>query len=226
MPISVNLSRKSIYNPHLFEEIVALTSEHGIEPALFRIEVTESAYMDNAAQLIQTVKKLQEHGYPVLMDDFGSGYSSFNTLKDIPVNMLKVDMKFMEGFENGGRVGTILASILRMTKWLGIPVIAEGVETVEQYEFLRSIGCDYTQGFYFARPMSYTDFEKHLQGQPKILPEIATSFSAQDVNEVMGGDHLFDRVMGDIMDAYAIYEFHSNNLEVVRASELLQVVRL
>lgn len=218
LPISVNLSRKSVYNPHLFDEIVALTDRYGVVPHLFRIEVTESAYMDNAAQLIQTVSNLQEHGFLVLMDDFGSGYSSFNTLKDIPVDMLKVDMKFMEGFENDGRVGTILTSILRMTKWLGIPVIAEGVETAAQYEFLRSLGCDYAQGFYFARPMAYQDFESHLAGALRVIPDEHTSFEAEDVNDIMGAGRLFSRVMDDMLDAYAIYEFRNDALEVVRAN--------
>lgn len=152
------------------------------------------------------------------MDDFGSGYSSFNTLKDIPVDILKVDMKFMDGFEKGGRVGTILASILRMTKWLDIPVVAEGVETVEQCDFLRSIGCDYTQGFYFARPMPYDKFEEHLASKPTILPEEDTGFEAQDISDVMGGGHLFDRVMDEVLDAYAIYEFSQDKLEAIRAS--------
>lgn len=218
LPISVNLSRRSVYNPHLFEDIVELVERHHVPPSLFRIEVTESAYIDNAAQLISTVKKLQDYGFPVLMDDFGSGYSSFNTLKDIPVDMLKIDMKFMEGFEQGGRIGTILASILRMTKWLGIPVIAEGVETTEQYEYLRSIGCDYTQGFLFARPMPYSAFEEHLEGPTTLVPEEETSFDIKDVNDVMGCGRLFNRVMDDVLDAYCIYEFRDDSLEAVRAS--------
>lgn len=219
MPISVNFSRKSLFNPYVYEQVVALTEEHCIDPSLFRIEVTESAYMDNAAQLIETVEKLQAYGYPVLLDDFGSGYSSFNTLKDIPVDILKIDMKFMEGFENGGRVGTILASILRMTKWLGIPVIAEGVETVDQYEFLRSIGCEFNQGFYFARPMRYEDFERHISELPQETnPEKAT-YTAGDVDEIMGAGGLFDRVLNEVTDAYAIYEFHDGRLEIVRVNE-------
>jgi EAL domain-containing protein (putative c-di-GMP-specific phosphodiesterase class I) len=219
IPISVNLSRKSVYDPNLVESIVGLLRRYEIEPRLFRNEVTESAYIDNATQLIKTVEDLQRYGFTVLMDDFGSGYSSFNTLKDIPVDILKIDMKFMEGFERGGRVGVILASVLRMTKWLGIPVIAEGVETLEQYEFLHSIGCDYTQGFYFARPMPYDEFEEHVAGLPKAAITSPARFHVDDVVAALGSGHLFDRVMDDILDAYAVYEFNASALETVRGSE-------
>ncbi|MCH3943813.1 MAG: EAL domain-containing protein [Atopobiaceae bacterium] len=219
IPISVNLSRKSVYDPNLVESIVGLLRRYEIEPRLFRNEVTESAYIDNATQLIKTVEDLQRYGFTVLMDDFGNGYSSFNTLKDIPVDILKIDMKFMEGFERGGRVGVILASVLRMTKWLGIPVIAEGVETLEQYEFLHSIGCDYTQGFYFARPMPYDEFEEHVAGLPKAAITSPARFHVDDVVAALGSGHLFDRVMDDILDAYAVYEFNASALETVRGSE-------
>ena len=220
LPISVNLSRKSLYDPGLYDKIVSLTDRHDINPALFRLEITESAYMDNAEQLIETVLKLQEHGYPVLMDDFGSGYSSLNTLREIPVDILKLDMKFMEGFEQGGRVGTIVASMLRMAKWLGVPVVAEGVETVEQYEFLRSVGCEYTQGFYFARPMPREDFEVFIANPHVPTPHEASTLPVGDINTIMGGSPLFDRIAHNIFDAVAVYEYAEGDiLELVRAND-------
>ena len=128
-PISVNISRMSLYDTNLFETISGITDKYNIDPQYFRIEITESAYNDNPAQLLETVGKLREKCYPVLMDDFGSGYSSLNTLKDIPIDILKLDMKFMQGFEKNGKVGTIVTSVSRMAKWLNIPMLAEGVET-------------------------------------------------------------------------------------------------
>ncbi len=162
LPISVNVSRRNLYDPHLFDDIMELTQRYDVPPSLLRLEVTESAYMDDPGQLIETVEKLQAQGFPVLMDDFGSGYSSFNSFKDLPVDILKMDMKFMKDFEHGGRVSIIVASIIEMARKLGIGVVAEGVETVEQYQFLREMGCDYIQGFYFARPMSYPEFSEYM----------------------------------------------------------------
>ncbi|MBQ9068466.1 MAG: EAL domain-containing protein, partial [Eggerthellaceae bacterium] len=217
VPISVNLSRKSLYDPNICDKITDLTKSYGVEPELFRIEITESAYMDNASQLIATVKQLQERGHTVLMDDFGSGYSSLNTLREIPVDVLKMDMKFMEGFERGGRVGTIMTSVLRMAKWLGIPVIAEGVETYEEYEFLRSIGCEYTQGFYLARPMTYEDFENHLSNDQAVLAHKRSEFSEELVNEIMG-DTPLPHVFATLFDGIALFEFRGDGVEVLRAT--------
>ncbi len=219
LPISVNLSRKSLYDPHLYDNIVSLTDEYDIDPEFFRIEITESAYMDDAEQLIETVLKLQEHGFPVLMDDFGSGYSSLNTLKEIPVDVLKMDMRFMEGFERGGRVGTIMASVLRMAKWLGVPVVAEGVETVEQYEFLRTLGCEYTQGFYFAKPMPREEFEEFIKSPRVSETNLGVAYSEGNIDDIMGGCPMFDQFVENAFDGAAVYEYHiDGKLELIRAS--------
>ena len=162
IPISVNLSRRSIFSASVFDEIVALVEKYDIKPHLFRIEVTESSYTETIDLVIAMVKRLQDYGFTVLMDDFGSGYSSFNAFSDIPVNILKADMVFMQNLESNPRVASIFTSIVSMAHSLGVPVIAEGVETEEQYEFLRSVGCDYAQGYYCARPMDLDAFEAHV----------------------------------------------------------------
>ena len=162
IPISVNLSRRSIFSSSVFDEIVALVEKYDIKPHLFRIEVTESSYTETIDLVIAMVKRLQDYGFTVLMDDFGSGYSSFNAFSDIPVNILKADMVFMQNLEANPRVASIFTSIVSMAHSLGVPVIAEGVETEEQYEFLRSVGCDYAQGYYCARPMDPDAFEAHV----------------------------------------------------------------
>ncbi|MDO4545781.1 MAG: EAL domain-containing protein [Bacillota bacterium] len=161
IPISVNASRRTLYDRDFCSKVNAITEKYGVEPHLLKIEITETAYTDNPQQLLEIVNELKEVGYPILMDDFGSGYSSFNILKDIPIDMLKIDLKFLEGFEKGGKVGTILTSVLRMARWLGISVIAEGVETDEQRAFLKSITCDFIQGFVFSKPMPVAEFNKY-----------------------------------------------------------------
>ncbi len=160
MPISVNVSRVSVYNPNLVDLICSLVDSYGIPLDLFQLELTESAYTTNPYLIRETMKKLQDHGFTILMDDFGSGYSSLNVLKDIAVDVLKIDMKFMEEAEIPGRSENILASVVNMAQRLEMPVIAEGVEKKSQVDFLKGIGCEYVQGFYFAKPMPSDEYEQ------------------------------------------------------------------
>lgn len=160
MPISVNVSRVSVYNPNLVEMICSLVESYDIPQDLFQLELTESAYTTNPFLIRETMKKLQERGFTILMDDFGSGYSSLNVLKDIAVDVLKIDMKFMEEAEIPGRSENILASVVNMAQRLEMPVIAEGVEKKSQVDFLKGIGCEYVQGFYFAKPMPSDEYEQ------------------------------------------------------------------
>ncbi len=159
-PISVNISRVSLYNKDVADVIHGLVKKYGIDPALLHLELTESAYTGNLEMIKQTMSRLQAYGFCILMDDFGSGYSSLNTLKDIVVDILKIDMNFLLNSEVPGRGENILASVVYMAKCLGMPVIAEGVERESQAAFLRSIGCDYVQGYYFAKPMSLEEYEQ------------------------------------------------------------------
>lgn len=169
VPLSVNISRRDIYRTDLAEHITELVKKYGLKPAQLRLEITESAYMENPEQLISVVNAFHKAGFSVEMDDFGSGYSSLNTLKDVPVDTLKLDMKFLVRSSDTGRGGNILTSIVRMAHWLRLPVIAEGVETKEQAEFLKSISCLYMQGYFFAKPMPEDEFERLLKaGTPDI----------------------------------------------------------
>lgn len=220
-PISVNISRMSLYNPKLFENIKQLTDKYEIEPKYFRIEITESAYNDNPAQLLETVGKLRGKCYPILMDDFGSGYSSLNTLKDIPIDLLKLDMKFMEGFEKSGRVGTIVTSVARMSKWLNVPMLAEGVETKQQYEFLRSIGCAYIQGYYFSKAISEEDFTA-LIAKEEVTPEgsqLEDYGMGEEINEILGHNQVISKLIGGIFGGLGIYELVDGKMEVIRVNE-------
>ena len=157
--ISVNISPRDLYALDIFEFHVNLVDEYGISAKNLRLEITESAIINDLKQHISLVERLQEAGFEVEMDDFGSAYSSFNMLKDICVDALKIDMKFLGETENEERSHEILKSIVDLSKKLNMKTIAEGVETEQQLQFLRSVNCDIYQGYYFAKPMSTADFE-------------------------------------------------------------------
>lgn len=168
VPVSVNVSRLEFYDPNLCRSIIDLTERYRLEPGMMRLEITESAYTDNPQQLLAAMKEFQNYGFQVLMDDFGSGYSSLNMLKDVPVDILKMDMKFLENQGISGRGPEILASLVRMAKKLGMHTIAEGIETKEQGDFLRSVGCEYGQGYYYARPMPADAFTNLLMARENV----------------------------------------------------------
>lgn len=182
-PVSVNVSRVNLYNPNLSKIIIELTKKYDVAPKYFNIEITESVYTDDNVMIDDITSQLRNNGFTILMDDFGSGYSSLNVLKDVQVDMLKMDMMFMFKAKYDGRAETIISSVIRMAKWLNIPVIAEGVDKAEQVEFLKSVGCDYIQGFYYSKPLPAADYEKLISDQEEQpVPENGTS-----VNDLLWG---------------------------------------
>lgn len=164
MYLSINISPKDIYFMDVYKIITALTEKYQISPANLKIEITETAVMENLEKELLLIEKLRAAGFVVEMDDFGSGYSSLNMLKDIQVDVLKIDMKFLEKTKDGERGRKILKMIVGLSEQLGMPVIMEGVETKEQVDFLKGIGCDMFQGYYFAKPMEVGAFEEQYMG--------------------------------------------------------------
>ena len=220
VPISVNISRRSIYDLDISYRLATLIKKYGIPSDSLRLEITESAYMDNGDLLVSTVKDLKSMGFVVMMDDFGSGYSSLNTLKDLPVDILKIDMKFMEHFENSSRAGNILTSVVRLAKWIGMPVIAEGVETKAQLDFLKSIGCDRIQGYYYSKPLPPEEFEDYLS--KKVTEEvIETSFDVDtnSFDSLFRGDFLITKLFNGVVGGIAIYEYSQSSVDLVRVND-------
>ena len=158
-PVSVNISRIDLYNPHLAEELKELVDQYGVPAQQLNLEITESAFTDHAVALQPIVEQLHRYGFCVMMDDFGSGYSSLNVLKDVDVDVLKIDMKFLSG-ESNGRSLAIIESIVRMAREIGLSVVAEGVETSQQASLLRFMGCDYAQGYLYPRPIPEAEYEE------------------------------------------------------------------
>lgn len=158
--ISVNISAKDLYELDIYDVYMNLINEYGIDPGNLKLEITESAIINDLRQHISLITRLQKAGFEVEMDDFGSAYSSFNMLKDLCVDVLKIDMKFLGETENVERSRDILCSIVDLSKKLEMKTVAEGVETEGQYDFLRETGCDIYQGYYFSKPISTEEFEK------------------------------------------------------------------
>lgn len=161
--ISVNVSRVNLYNPEFLESLVNLVEKYKIPPKYLHLELTESAFSDDARMIQNAVDYLHKAGFTILMDDFGSGYSSLNVLKDIDIDVLKIDMRFLSKGSSEERSEKILEAVIKMAKSLDMQVIAEGVEEEKQVKMLKRLGCDYIQGYYFAKPMPKKDYIKLLQ---------------------------------------------------------------
>ena len=159
IPVSVNVSRINLYDPQLPETLSGIARNAGLEQSDLRLEITESAYTDSSEQIIDMVNKLRNQGFHIEMDDFGTGYSSLNMITALPIDALKLDMKFIQAAFREQMDTRLLRAIIWMAQSLGLPIIAEGVETAEQIFSLKVLGCDYVQGYYFSRPLPPDEFE-------------------------------------------------------------------
>ncbi|MBQ3427450.1 MAG: EAL domain-containing protein [Clostridia bacterium] len=159
LPVSVNVSRVDVFNPMLCELLCEIVKNNELVPEGLLLEITESAYTDNADQIIQTVHNLRELGFKIEMDDFGCGYSSLNMLNSLPIDALKLDMTFIRNISTDKKDYRLVAIMIDIARLLGVPVIAEGVETKEQMELLKEIGCEIIQGYYFSKPLPADEFE-------------------------------------------------------------------
>jgi diguanylate cyclase (GGDEF)-like protein len=157
--ISVNISPKDFYFMDVYAEIKNLVDEFKIDPSRLRIEITETVMMNEVENRLIILNKFRKAGFLIEMDDFGSGYSSLNQLKDMPIDVLKIDMKFLSKAQDENKSNTILRNVLRLSNDLGLLSLTEGVETESQYKMLLDMGCHLFQGYYFAKPMPLKDFE-------------------------------------------------------------------
>lgn len=187
LSISVNISAKDFYLTDIYESITGLVEKYQIEPHNLKLEITETALVLNINEQMALVKRLQEKGFIVEIDDFGSGYSSLNSLKNINVDVLKLDMKFFEKTENPRRAEKIIESVVQLANNLDMPVIAEGVEELEQVEMLKKIGCHIIQGFYFAKPMPVDEYEHFADMyQSENIMDIIDDLKKRNLEELQG----------------------------------------
>ena len=162
VPVSVNVSRVDMFDTDLAGILTELLRENGLTPADLLLEITESAYTRDSSQIIERVNQLRDLGFHIEMDDFGTGYSSLSMISELPIDALKLDMIFIRTAFAGNRSTRLIEIIIDIADFLGVPVIAEGVETEEQMTALREMGCDLVQGYYFSRPVPGEAFEEFL----------------------------------------------------------------
>ena len=158
--ISVNISPKDFYFMDVVAELMKLVKEFDIDPVKLRVEITETVMAADSINMFDIINNLKEHGFIVEMDDFGSGYSSLNLLKDMNIDLIKIDMQFLKDSERNMKVGLIIKNIINMAGDLEIDTLTEGVETAKQFENLFSMGCNLYQGYYFSKPVPLDEFEK------------------------------------------------------------------
>lgn len=164
-PVSVNVSRMDIFKPEIEEIFQGLIKRYGVDPGYLHLEITESTYSDSQEQIISTVNNLRNIGFDIEMDDFGSGYSSLSMLSRMKLDVLKLDMRFVRNETAKPVENSILNDVINMAHRLNLKVVAEGVETREQMRRLQTVGCDFVQGFFLAKPMPIAEYEKLLAVQ-------------------------------------------------------------
>ncbi len=223
VPISVNLTRYDLFNRGFLERLEATRHRYDVPAKYVRIEITESSALGGSHFINEALAKLHSYGYTVEMDDFGSGYSSLNILKDINFDVIKLDMSFVKEETDGGRTGrggTILSSVVRMINWLQLPMIAEGVETMEQADFLRSIGCDYIQGYLYSRPLPEREFNELLLGSH--IGEAAPNLQlieTMDADRFWSNDSLETLIFSNYVGGAAIFDYQKGGrAEILRAN--------
>lgn len=222
VPISVNVSRIDIYTVDVVACFCGLVEKYRLDPSLIEIEITESAYAENYNIIKETVEELRKSGFTVLMDDFGSGYSSLNMLKDVNVDILKIDMKFLDMSEESADRGVgILEAISSMARLMGIRVIAEGVETKEQVDFLLDMGCIYAQGYYFYKPMPVDVLEPLLEDVNKVdfRGIKARAIERFRIKDIFRENVFSETMMNNILGGIAFYHVFRDEVELVRVNE-------
>ena len=167
-PISVNLSRNHLHHPNFLEEYRKIQQKYEIPDQYIEIELTEIVVFENLEMLKTIIDEIHKYGYKCSMDDFGSGYSSLNVLKEIPVDILKLDRVSFSS-ENDKRGEDIVETVISLAKKLGMETIAEGIETIPQVELLKSMECDAIQGYVFSKPVPVDQFETLVQDDPEMM---------------------------------------------------------
>ena len=219
---SVNVSRIDFELIDVAQLFASLKEKYRIDPQMIGIEVTESAYVDNYDRVQKTVSRLHELGFRIYLDDFGSGYSNLNSLSDMKLDILKLDMKFVQGKDEQKTI-KIMESIINMAHLLNLPVVCEGVETEAQLRMVKALGIYYVQGYYYYRPFPYDRMEEILREGGRVETEGIRLHPANRIHMVeMFDDNVYsDTLLNHILGPVAFYEMDpEKHVELVRVNDL------
>lgn len=223
IPVSVNISPVDIFTMDVPEFLDELVRRHQIPRKALKLEITESAYGEASDKVRSTVQTFREMGFTVLMDDFGSGFSSLNMLRELNVDIIKLDAYFMRMDRRNEQKGMhILESVINMAKTMAMPIIVEGVETKEHRDYLMDLGVRYIQGFYFYRPMPCKDFERLISQDNDVDPD-GFVFKANEefgIREFLNDTVYTDSMLNHIIGPAAIYSVHGDSIDIIRFNEM------
>lgn len=226
IPLSINLSRKDVLGHRLSEQLSALTEKYHLKREMLHLEITESAYMNNPDELMEIVEELNHAGFHVEMDDFGNGYSSLNMLKNVPVKTIKLDLRFLTDVEQNSKAGNIISSVIRMAHGMEMAVIAEGVETQQQADFLKNLGCNLMQGYYFARPLPQAEFEQICMSESeKLTAATFDRVNVENIQEFLTANNNSSFIFNRCVGAGSILEYNGREIEIVLANDKFYEMR-
>ena len=220
IPISFNVSRHDLVDCDYVKELETIRKEYNVPVKYLRVEITESS-TDGGIELVATaINRFHEAGYLVEMDDFGSGYSSLGILKNLPVDVIKLDLSFLAGEGSGGEGGIILNSVIQMAKWLETQTIAEGVETVEQADFLKSVGCNYVQGYLYSKPIPEEEMSRLLAaGESETTAPMLTFVRGLKAKRFWDPNSLETFLFNTFVGAATIFSYEDGDVQLLRVNE-------
>lgn len=221
LPVSVNVSRVDVYSIDLVAFFIEMTEKYNIPRSCIKIEITESTYAEDDAKIGRVTEQLRKAGFAVYLDDFGSGYSSLNMLKNVYVDAIKIDMQFLDMDEMNARKGeTIMESVVNIARILRIPIIVEGAETEHQIALLTSMGCRYVQGYYYYKPMPLDEFEQLLETKEVDYNDLQMKAVEQvHIRELMDENIYSKTMLNNILGPVAFCDYHDDLVEVNSVNE-------
>lgn len=221
LPVSINVSRIDLFSIDIIEHFSSLSEKYQVKPELIEIEITESAYAENMNTADKLVQELRSKGFKVLIDDFGSGYSSLNMLSTIKLDAIKLDAKFLQIHGEHQRGIHILESVITMAKGMSLPMIIEGVETKGQIDFLDQFGVRYIQGYYFYKPMPIEEYEKLISNEKNVdYKGIVVRTNEQfRIREFLDKNIYSDSMLNNVIGPVAIYSLRKEHIDIVRYNQ-------
>lgn len=222
VPISINVSRIDIYAMDVPKYIFSLLEKYQIPEHLIKIEITESAYTENNNRISHAVNTFRNRGLVVMMDDFGCGYSSLNMLKIIPVDVLKLDMRFLQfKEEERQKSANILESIVNMAGLLHLPIVVEGVENESQEKFVQKLGCRYIQGFYYYKPLPIKKFEELLRDKRQIDTQglVYKQVEPMHIREFIDTNFVSDSMLNNVLGPVVFFEVLGGDIKITCVNE-------